>query len=325
MLEVQRVAAETGEVRSVGWSAIPLFRRATAHVRVQEGDDDDDDVDPQQQAQAQRVVEYEFHSVFGRALRLPLFKPPVLEHAVNLSSLTTLTPTPAALYLRILTHTQLATVVQCALLEGLAQRLLLWEWSLSSGGAGEHQLQLGEGGAGSGGGSPAKVEVANASASAEAVSPEQQRTAVQLVCLRGAGVYGHASVRLLPLSSTGNASSTGAAAAPTAGGTAAAAAAGASSAELMRYVPGARSSVGASAAAAAAAASGSSAGEAARSTSTSVDARPTNEYNEEGDEDRVVHEYADAPAAAVAVDAGGGGSASPSPSSSESANEPIQS
>ena len=89
VIELQRLADT--EARAIGWTAVPLFRLLNS------GSAD------------------EAYSVFGQALAVPLYKPPIVLQAPGvLANLAKQSAGPSTLYLRILTHAQFTAVLSAA-------------------------------------------------------------------------------------------------------------------------------------------------------------------------------------------------------------------
>lgn len=120
VVEVQRVTPE-GEVRSIGWGACPLFRELELDTQRAGDDANGRRAGPAPVAGAAGLLaedaeETPLFTVFGRALKLALFRPPVPiasqssggAHGVSIDHMRTLTPLPsgAAVFVRLYAHSE---------------------------------------------------------------------------------------------------------------------------------------------------------------------------------------------------------------------------
>ena len=121
VIEVQRItgtgAGGTADLRSIGWTAVPLFRAynpasasSSAHSLTSLPMTASGDTVSLASSNASPRF-----TVFGNFLRLPLFKPPVGVKGISLTSLKSMTPMAGAVYLRMMTHAQLAATVDSGL------------------------------------------------------------------------------------------------------------------------------------------------------------------------------------------------------------------
>jgi hypothetical protein len=114
VLEVQRIS-ESGEVRSVGWTATPLFKilpsiaKAASRRRssAKRGTFPLPSL-PEDEEQSQ----VHCFTVFGHHLALPMYKPPVRVRGTVAETVRNLEPLPIDLYIRMFTHAQLTSVLR---------------------------------------------------------------------------------------------------------------------------------------------------------------------------------------------------------------------